>query len=169
MKVRISLYTLLFVLLLLLEYVMIPFSFNGVAPQYTLCAVVSLAMLENKKLGTLFGLFAGLAVGFCSGEPFGVSALIFMAIGYFLGRFMTRSLAASFYTCAAVSSAVVLVRDIVTCLAEIASGAAADFLQILYRVTLPKLLMTVPASVVIYLIVFGIRRCRLWRNIDEEY
>ena len=32
MKVRISLYTLLFVLLFLLEYVMTPFSFNGVSP-----------------------------------------------------------------------------------------------------------------------------------------
>lgn len=169
MKVRISLYTLLFVLLFLLEYVMTPFSFNGVSPQYLLCAVVSLAMLENRKVSTLFGLFAGLAVGFCAGEPFGVSALIFVAIGYFLGRFMTRSLAASFYTCAAVCLSVVLVRDVVTCLIRIATGSATDFFQILYRVTLPKLLMTIPASLVIYLVVFGVRRCRLWRNIDEEY
>ena len=169
MKVRISLYTLLFVFLFLFEYVMIPFSVGGVGPQYLLCGVVALSMLEDKRVSVLFGLFAGLAAGFSGGEAFGVSAVIFMIIGYFFGRFMTRSLASSFYTCTAACLAVVLVRDMATYFLMLARGGAGNFLQIVYRITLPKLLLTVPVSVVVYFIALGIRRCRLWRNIDEEY
>lgn len=57
----------------------------GVVPNAVLVAVVCSGLLGGDRVGTLWGLLGGLALGLLSSAPLGVHALVLALIGYLAG------------------------------------------------------------------------------------
>jgi rod shape-determining protein MreD len=59
----------------------------GASPDFALIIVVSVALLRGAEAGAVFGFLTGVLVGLALLEPLGMSALVFVVVGYFAGRY----------------------------------------------------------------------------------
>ncbi len=59
----------------------------GASPDFALIIVVAVAMLRGCQVGAAFGFLTGVLVGVALLEPLGMSALVFVVVGYFAGRY----------------------------------------------------------------------------------
>ncbi len=59
----------------------------GANPDFVLIVVVSVALLRGAETGAIFGFLAGTLVAVALLEPLGMSALVFVVVGYFTGRY----------------------------------------------------------------------------------
>lgn len=168
MKKRAVLYGFFCFLMFLLSRVTIPFTFHGVGPCYVLAAVVCVALTENEKVGALLGLCSGLLLDLAGGGLFGMTAVLYAAVGYLIGAVSGEKIRPGLPAALLFVSAALFVRDVLSA-AEYALRGGKHVGEALLSVTLPKLLMTLPVTVVVYLIVRWFGTSRFWRNVDEEY
>lgn len=168
MKKRVVLYAVLCVLLWLTETVFRPFLINGVSPRYLLAAVICVAFLEDNRLAAVLGLVFGLACGFSSGLPFGLTAVLYGAAGYWIGKITMNGYGRAFFSSLVATSGVTLLADLAMAFVRV-FGTGDSVWQTMYHVALPKFFMTVLATAVVFAAVFWISTSRLWRNVDEEY
>ena len=168
MKNRIFLYSLIFIALYSVQYIFAPLTLNGVGPEYILCGVVSISMFERQKFGAIYGLVFGLLSDFSSGGLFGINALIYMILGYTVGYLVSYLLSVNVFTCFLMSTVTLIVRDFITVV-------LTDFVhdgnigQALLKVCLPKLILTMPLTVLTYFVFKLIGTNRKWRSYSEEY
>lgn len=66
------------------------FGYNGISADLLLLLIVSFALLEGSKYGTIMALGAGLLKGIASGTFFGVDAFAFIVIAFIIGRFYNQ-------------------------------------------------------------------------------
>ncbi len=59
----------------------------GASPDFALIAVVCVALIKGSEAGPVFGFLTGMLVAVALMEPFGLSAFIFVLVGYFAGRY----------------------------------------------------------------------------------
>ena len=59
----------------------------GAFPDFALIAVVCVALIKGSETGAVFGFLTGLLTAIALMEPFGLSAFVFVLIGYFAGRY----------------------------------------------------------------------------------
>jgi rod shape-determining protein MreD len=59
----------------------------GANPDFALIAVVCVALVEGAETGAVFGFLTGMLTAIALMEPFGLSAFVFVLIGYFAGRY----------------------------------------------------------------------------------
>lgn len=59
----------------------------GTSPDFALIIVVSVALLRGCQTGAVFGFLTGTLVGIALLEPLGMTALVFVIVGYFAGRY----------------------------------------------------------------------------------
>ena len=59
----------------------------GANPDFALIAVVCVALVEGSETGAVFGFLTGLFTAVALMEPFGLSAFVFVLVGYFAGRY----------------------------------------------------------------------------------
>ena len=69
----------------------------GAYPDFALIAVVCVALLKGSETGAVFGFLTGMLTAIALMEPFGLSAFVFVLVGYFAGRYAeTADLPAGF-------------------------------------------------------------------------
>jgi rod shape-determining protein MreD len=78
---------LLFAALLLQTTVAPNFRVLGANPDFALIIVVCVALRRGAVTGSVFGFLIGVLVGVALLEPLGLSALVFVVVGYFAGRY----------------------------------------------------------------------------------
>jgi rod shape-determining protein MreD len=78
---------LLFAALLLQTTVAPNIRILGASPDFALIIVVSVALRRGAQAGAIFGFLTGVLVGVALLEPLGMSALVFVVVGYFAGRY----------------------------------------------------------------------------------
>lgn len=59
----------------------------GASPDFALIIVVSVALLRGCETGAVFGFLTGVLAGVALLEPLGMTALVFVIVGYFAGRY----------------------------------------------------------------------------------
>jgi rod shape-determining protein MreD len=59
----------------------------GAHPDFALIAVVCVALVKGSEKGAVFGFLAGMLTAIALMEPFGLSAFVFVLVGYFAGRY----------------------------------------------------------------------------------
>lgn len=168
MKKRAVLYGIFCFLMFLLSRVIVPFTIHGVGPCYVLAAVVCVALTENEKIGAILGLCFGLLLDLTSGGLFGATAVLYATAGYLLGVISGDKVRPGLPVALLSVSAVLLVQEVLSAVAYVLRGGEHGG-EALLLVTLPKFLMTLPVTVVVYLMIRWVGTSRFWRNVDEEY
>ena len=59
----------------------------GANPDFALIAVVCVALVKGSETGAVFGFLTGMLMAIALMEPFGLSAFVFVIVGYFAGRY----------------------------------------------------------------------------------
>jgi len=166
MKKRIISYSVLLLILFSVGNIMSPIRFAGVSPDFVLVGIICLAMLENEYYGSLFGLVFGLLCDFSSAGVFGLNALTYMAVGYLTGFLTDKFISVSLFGSLFLSAVFSTVSGVITgMLYSFFSGEALT--DILLYIELPKLIMNVASTVVIYFI-FRLLRHIITRREERE-
>lgn len=167
MKVRITLYSVFFLLLYTVQYVFTPLHLNGVSPEYLLCAVVALGLFENQTFGAIYGIVFGLFADFGGGGVFGTRAVLFMIIGYCVGYFAENRISSNLISCLAISLGTVFLTDTLYAILQ-RILFSAPFFETILRITLPKIFLTALMCCIIYFVIKFIGTNRKWRRYNEK-
>jgi rod shape-determining protein MreD len=128
----------------------------GAYPDIALIAVVCVALLKGSETGAVFGFLTGMLTAIALMEPFGLSAFVFVLVGYFAGRYAeTADLPAGFAPLFTVFVAT-LVANVLFAMAQFLLAREVPLGFFLGRVLFPSLVFNTLLAAPIYLLV------RLW-------
>ena len=128
----------------------------GANPDFALVIVVSVALIKGSETGALFGFLTGTFVAIALMEPFGLSAFVFVLVGYLAGRYAeTADLSAGFAPLLSAFAATLL-ADVLFALAQFLLERQVPFGLFLGRVLVPSLILNTLIAAPVYLAV------RLW-------
>ena len=149
MRKRLFGYIPVFLIFYLLDAVIVPVRAFGVGPCFLLPAVVCLAVTENERWGSMFGLAFGLLLDFASSAVFGMNALLFMIIGYLAGITVHQKVSVSFLSAVFITAVSAAVSVSAVCLLHsfFSSQNTAD---VFLYIALPRILLTIPAVIFTY-------------------
>lgn len=144
---------LLIVIFHLLQYVIVPYSYNGVSPDYLLLLVVSVAVFEIPQYAAIYGLAAGLLSDYSAAVGFGTRAMAFMLLSWALSYFVHKSLTTGILTNTISVLAVYVITRLVYWCEYLINIGTFSLTDMLLNVVLPEIIMTVLLSPVVFLIV----------------
>ena len=128
----------------------------GAYPDFALIAVVCVALLKGSETGAIFGFLTGMLTAIALMEPFGLSAFVFVLVGYFAGRYAeTADLPAGFAPLLTVFVAT-LVAIVLFAMAQFLLAREVPLGFFLGRVLVPSLVFNTLLAAPLYLLV------RLW-------
>ena len=128
----------------------------GAHPDFALIAVVCVALVKGSETGAVFGFLTGMLTAIALMEPFGLSAFVFVLIGYFAGRYAeTADLPAGLAPLLTVFAAT-LVANVLFAMAQFLLAREVPLGFFLGRVLVPSLIFNTLLAAPVYLLV------RLW-------
>ncbi len=149
MAKKITLYSLGFILLFFVEAVFRPITLYGVAPMYVLCGVSAMGILEKERFGAIFGLIFGLLCDFTGGSIFGSQAIVFMITGFIAGTLTEITLSKNFLSTMIITESSIIIFGGLKAVFYIILNEASPISVLIY-VLLPKIIMTLPFSILVY-------------------
>jgi rod shape-determining protein MreD len=128
----------------------------GAFPDFALIAVVCVALIKGSETGAVFGFLTGMFTAIALMEPFGLSAFVFVLIGYFAGRYAeTADLPAGFAPLLTVFVATVI-ANVLFAMAQFLLAREVPLGFFLGRVLFPSVVFNTLLAAPVYLLV------RLW-------
>ena len=128
----------------------------GAHPDFALIAVVCVALVKGSETGAVFGFLTGMLTAIALMEPFGLSAFVFVLIGYFAGRYAeTADLPAGLAPLLTVFTATLL-ANVLFAMAQFLLAREVPLGFFLGRVLVPSLVFNTLLAAPVYLAV------RLW-------
>jgi rod shape-determining protein MreD len=128
----------------------------GASPDFALIIIVCVALMKGSETGAVFGFLTGMMVAIALMEPFGLSAFVFVLVGYFAGRYAeTADLSAGFAPLLTTFAAT-LVADILFAMAQFLLERQVPMGFFVARVLIPSLIINTLLAAPLYLVV------RLW-------
>jgi rod shape-determining protein MreD len=125
----------------------------GAYPDFALITVVSVALIRGPETGAVFGFLTGMLTAIALMEPFGLSAFVFVLVGYFAGRYAeTADLPASFAPLLTVFVAT-LVANVLFAMAQFLLAREVPLGFFLGRVLFPSLVFNTLLAAPVYLLV----------------
>ena len=125
----------------------------GANPDFALIIVVCVALVAGAEVGAVFGFLAGTLVAIALIQPLGLSAFVFVLIGYFAGRYAeTADLSAGFAPLVAVFSATV-VAGVLLAVAQSLLERQVPLGFFLGRVLFPSVVLNTLLAAPLYLVV----------------
>jgi rod shape-determining protein MreD len=131
----------------------------GANPDFALIIIVCVALMKGSETGAVFGFLTGMMVAVALMEPFGLSAFVFVLVGYFAGRYAeTADLSAGFAPLLTTFAAT-LVADILFAMAQFLLERQVPLGFFVGRVLVPSLVINTLLAAPLYLVVrFWLRR-----------
>jgi rod shape-determining protein MreD len=128
----------------------------GANLDFALIAVVCVALGKGSETGAVFGFLTGMFTAIALMEPFGLSAFVFVLVGYFAGRYAeTADLPAGLAPLLTVFAAT-LVANVLFAMAQFLLAREVPLGFFLGRVLFPSLVFNTLLAAPVYLLV------RLW-------
>jgi rod shape-determining protein MreD len=128
----------------------------GANPDFALIIIVCVALMKGSEIGAVFGFLTGVMVAIALMEPFGLSAFVFVLVGYFAGRYAeTADLSAGFAPLLTTFAAT-LVANTLFAMAQFLLERQVPMGFFLGRVLVPSLIINTLLAAPLYLVV------RLW-------
>ena len=128
----------------------------GANPDFALIAVVCVALVRGSETGAVFGFLTGMFTAIALMEPFGLSAFIFVLVGYFAGRYAeTADLPAGLAPLLTVFAAT-LVANVLFAVAQFLLAREVPLGFFFGRVLIPSLVFNTLLAAPMYLLV------RIW-------
>jgi rod shape-determining protein MreD len=125
----------------------------GANPDFALIAVVCVALIRGSETGAVFGFLIGILTAIALMEPFGLSAFVFVLVGYLAGRYAeTADLPAGVAPLVSVFAATLL-ANLLLALAQSLLERQVPLGFFLGRVLLPSLVLNTLLAAPFYLLV----------------
>jgi rod shape-determining protein MreD len=125
----------------------------GANPDFALIIVVCVALLKGSETGAIFGFLTGTLVSVALMEPFGLSAFVFVLVGFLAGRYAeTADLSAGFAPLLSVFVAT-LIADVLLAMAQFLLARQVPLGFFLGRVLVPSLVLNTLLAAPLYLVV----------------
>ena len=125
----------------------------GAYPDFALITVVCVAMVKGSEAGAVFGFLIGMLTAIALMEPFGLSAFVFVLVGYFAGRYAeTADLSAGFAPLLTVFAATVL-ANLLLAIAQFLLARQVPFGFFVGRVLVPSVILNTLLAAPMYLVV----------------
>ncbi len=124
----------------------------GANPDFALIIVVGVALVLGAEVGAVFGFLTGTLVAVALIQPLGLTAFVFVLVGYLAGRYAeTADLSAGFAPLVAVFSAT-LVADVLLAVAQTLLERQVPVGFFLGRVLLPSVVLNTLLAAPLYLV-----------------
>ncbi len=125
----------------------------GANPDFALIIVVSVALVQGAEIGAVFGFLTGTLVAIALIQPLGLSAFVFVLVGYFAGRYAeTADLSAGFAPLVAVFTST-LVAGVLLAMAQSLLERQVPLGFFVGRVLFPSLVLNTLLAAPLYLAV----------------
>jgi rod shape-determining protein MreD len=125
----------------------------GANPDFALIIVVCVALVKGSEMGAVFGFFTGTLVAVALMEPFGLSAFVFVLVGFLAGRYReTADLSAGFAPLVSVFSATFL-ANVLLAMAQFLLARQVPLGFLLGRVLVPSLILNTLLAAPLYVLV----------------
>lgn len=129
------------------------FRILGANPDFALIVVVCVALLRGSETGAVFGFLTGTLVAVALMEPFGLTAFVFVVVGFLAGRYAeTADLSHSFAPLLSVFAAT-LIAGVLLALAQFLLARQVPLGFFLGRVLVPSLVLNTLLAAPLYLVV----------------
>lgn len=125
----------------------------GANPDFALIIIVCVALLRGAEIGSVFGFLTGVMTAVILVEPLGLSAFVFVLVGFFVGRYAeTADLSAGFAPLVGVFVAT-LMADILLAMAQFLLAREVPVGFFLGRVLLPSMVLNTLLAAPLYVLV----------------
>ena len=128
----------------------------GANPDFALIIVVCVGLLKGSEIGAVFGFATGTLVAIALMEPLGLSAFVFILIGYFAGRYAETADLSAGYAPLVSAFAATLLANLLLAMAQFLLARQVPLGFFLGRVLIPSLILNTLLAAPLYL---GVR---LW-------
>lgn len=140
----------LFLLLGLIEHCTGPLWWHC-NPPYLLCAVVLCAMFSGEKAASLYGLFSGLFADAMTAGVFGLHGAIYLIVGYLVAFLTEKILSRNVFSCTLTALLFVGLNEALSYLI-VTLGSPISLSAALQYVFLPRLVMSLPVILILYVL-----------------
>ncbi len=125
----------------------------GAYPDFALIIVVCVALVKGSEVGAVFGFLTGMLTAIALMEPLGLSAFVFVLVGFLAGRYAeTADLSAGFAPLLTVFAATA-VANVLLAVAQFLLDREVPLGFFLGRVLLPSLILNTLLAVPLYVVV----------------
>ena len=108
-----------------------------------------MGILEKERFGAIFGLIFGLLCDFTGGSIFGSQAIVFMITGFIAGTLTEITLSKNFLSTMIITESSIIIFGGLKAVFYIILNEASPISVLIY-VLLPKIIMTLPFSILVY-------------------
>ncbi len=130
----------------------------GANPDFALIIVVCVGLLKGSEIGAVFGFATGTLVAIALMEPLGLSAFVFVLIGYFAGRYAETADLSAGYAPLVSAFAATLLANVLLATAQFLLERQVPLGFFLGRVLIPSLILNTLLAAPLYLAVrLGLR------------
>ena len=125
----------------------------GANPDFALIIVVCVALLRGSEAGAIFGFLTGTLVSIALMEPFGLSAFVFVLVGFLVGRYAeTADLSAGVAPLVSVFAAT-FIAGVLLAMAQFLLARQVPLGFFLARVLVPSLILNTLLAAPFFLVV----------------
>ena len=128
----------------------------GANPDFALIIVVCVALLKGSEIGAVFGFLTGTLVAIALMEPLGLSAFVFVLIGFLAGRYAETADLSAGYAPLVSAFAATLLANVLLAMAQYLLARQVPLGFFLGRVLVPSLILNTLLAAPLYLV------ARLW-------
>jgi rod shape-determining protein MreD len=125
----------------------------GANPDFALIIVVCVALLKGSEIGAVFGFLTGTLVAVALMEPLGLSAFVFVLVGFFAGRYAETADLSAGYAPLVSAFAATFVANVLLATAQFLLERQVPLGFFLGRVLLPSLILNTLLAAPVYLVV----------------
>jgi len=125
----------------------------GANPDFALIIIVCVALIRGSEIGAVFGFLTGVMVAIALMEPFGLSAFVFVVVGYFAGRYAETADLSTGFAPLLTTFAATLVANILFAMAQSLLERQVPMGFFLGRVLIPSLIINTLLAAPLYLVV----------------
>ncbi len=153
MTKRYFVYPIFLIIFYILQYVSVPISYNGVAPDFILILLVVAGIRESEKFAAILGLIGGLLADYTAGVAFGLRGIIFMLIGYFLAVLASEALSPNILSATVSGIAAYILTRLIYWGEYLVVMGGFSAKEMFLSVTLPEIILTLPFVPLVYFLV----------------
>jgi len=144
------------------------FTFTTVRPNLMLVLVVSFGLMHGSRSGMLMGFISGLLADMQYGSLFGINALLYMYIGYFIGKayqvFFDEDIRVAIGAVAVCDAAYNIIYYVI----KLMFGARYSFGAFMIRIMIPELIFTLILTVILYRLFYLINKKLLETEQEDQ-
>lgn len=144
------------------------FTFTNIKPNLMLVLVVSFALMHGSRTGMWMGFVSGILLDLFNGTLFGFTALIFLYVGFFVGKmyqvFFDEDVRVAILAVALSDIAYNIIYYII----KFAFGIRYNFFAYLYHIVIPEIIFTLIITVILYRLFYWINKKLIADETEEQ-